>query len=226
MSSGFDKRYRTTDNVFGSRPDRIVEMYAALMSPALPVLDVGAGQGRNAFYLARWGFSVDAIEPAPAGAAAIAEAAERDGTPIRIHECGFEDFDGEPSGYSGVMLIGMTQVLSRDGVASLLERVERWAAPRALIFVTAFTIGDSRYELHEREWEKVGRHSFASLAGEVRTYLEPGELRTLFGGYHEVHYWEGLGPEHSHGDGAPKRHALVEAVFAKSADAADEAPRV
>ncbi len=218
----FDDRYRRTENVFGTGPDRIIEMYAALMSPALPVLDVGAGQGRNAFYLARWGFSVDAIEPAPAGAGAIAEAAEREGIPVSVHTCGFEDFDAEPSGYAGVLLIGMTQVLSREATTSLLKRVELWTAPRALVFVTAFMTGDARYARHEREWSKVGRHSFVSPDGDVRTYFEAGELRTLFSGYREVHYWEGLGPEHSHDDSAPERHALVEAVFAKPADAAGE----
>ena len=213
--STFEDRYRTTSNVFGSGPNRIIEMYAALMDPTLPVLDVGAGQGRNALYLARWGFSVDAIEPAPAGADAIARAAERDGTRVRVRTCGFEDFDGKADGYAGVLLIGMTQVLSREVTTSLLERVELWTAPRGLVFATAFMTGDARHARHEREWSKVGPHSFANPDGDVRTYFEPGELRTLFGSYREVHYWEGNGPEHSHGEGQPERHALVEAVFRK-----------
>ena len=29
-----------------------------------------------------------------------------------------------------------------------------------------------------------------------------------------VHLWEGLGPEHRHGDGSPERHGKVEAVLA------------
>jgi len=212
---GFDDRYRTTADLFGSTPDRIIEMYAALMNPSLPVLDVGAGQGRNAFYLARWGYTVDAVEPAEAGAAAISAEAERGGIPIRVHRHGFEDLDGATDGFAGVLLIGMTQVLSHDAIATLVESVKRWTAPRGLIFVTAFTVDDSRYALHEREWSKIGRHSFAGPDGEIRTYFEPDELKSLFDGYKAIHYREGLGPEHSHGDGPSERHALVEAVFRK-----------
>jgi len=211
----YEQRYRTTENVFGAAPDRIIEMYAALMNPSLPVLDVGAGQGRNAFYLARWGFAVDAVEPAPAGAETIAAVAARDGLRIRTHACGFEDFPGEPSGYSGILLIGMTQVLSREAMVDLLARVDAWTAPRGLVFVTAFTVDDARYALHARRGSEIGPHSFAGPDGQIRTFLESGELKTLFDGYHVVHHWEGLGPEHSHGEGEPERHALVEAVFRK-----------
>lgn len=215
MTLRYDKRYRETADLFGTKPDRILEMYGALMSPARPVLDVGAGQGRNAFYLARWGFTVDAIEPAPAGAEAISTVAEREGIPIRVHECGFEEFDGDPAGFSGALLIGMTQIQSRERTASLLERVKTWTAPRGLVFVTAFTTADPMYALHEREWERIGPHSFVSSEGETRTYFEPGEVKTLFDGYRVVHCWEGLGSWHSHGDGPTERHAEVEAVFRK-----------
>ncbi len=215
MTLGYNERYSTTRNVFGSAPDRIIEMYAALMNPSLPVLDVGAGQGRNAFYLARWGFTVDAVEPAEAGAAAILAETERGGIPIRVHAHGIEEFDAAEGAFAGVMLVGMTQVLSREKIVTLLERVKGWTAPRGLVFVTAFTVDDFRYAFHEHEWSRVGQHSFVSPDGDVRTYLEPDELKSFFDGYKVVHYREGLGPEHSHGDGPPERHALVEAVFRK-----------
>ena len=46
-----------------------------------------------------------------------------------------------------------------------------------------------------------------------RTYLEPGELAGLFPDFELVHSWEGLTPEHRHGDGPPERHGRAEAVF-------------
>jgi hypothetical protein len=48
-----------------------------------------------------------------------------------------------------------------------------------------------------------------------RTYLEPGELRSLFSDWQVVDSWEGLGPEHRHGTGPVERHGLAEAVFRK-----------
>ena len=61
----------------------------------------------------------------------------------------------------------------------------------------------------------MGKGSYADDAGRVRTFLEPGELVELLPGFSVEHYWEGLGPEHRHGEGAPERHGKVEAVFRK-----------
>ncbi len=52
---------------FGAHPDaRVVSILEQLGTPAsAPVLDVGAGTGRNAIYMAQRGFPVDAVEATP-----------------------------------------------------------------------------------------------------------------------------------------------------------------
>lgn len=53
--------------------------------------------------------------------------------------------------------------------------------------------------------------------GEIRTYLEPGEILGLFGDWEILHHREGLGPEHRHGDRPPERHSRIEALVRKQA---------
>ena len=57
-----------TPPLFGQNPDaKAVDVARSLGAPAeVSILDVGAGTGRNALPLAREGYSVDAVEPAPA----------------------------------------------------------------------------------------------------------------------------------------------------------------
>ena len=43
--------------------------------------------------------------------------------------------------------------------------------------------------------------------------IEPGELVQLFPGFSVLHSWEGLGPEHRHGDGPVERHGRAEAIL-------------
>jgi 2-polyprenyl-3-methyl-5-hydroxy-6-metoxy-1,4-benzoquinol methylase len=71
---------------FGTEPDaRVCELVAAANDPAnFPILDIGAGTGRNTLPLARRGHSVDAVELAPKFADVIRGEAERESLAVRV----------------------------------------------------------------------------------------------------------------------------------------------
>jgi SAM-dependent methyltransferase len=73
---------------FGIHPDaKILECARSLGAPAdVPVLDIGAGTGRNTLPLAREGFPTDAVELAPALAAILRGEVEKEKLPVRVIE--------------------------------------------------------------------------------------------------------------------------------------------
>jgi SAM-dependent methyltransferase len=77
-----------TDNsrLFGSHPDaRVLSLAFAFQDPrSSPVLDLGAGTGRNALSLASRGHPVDAVELTPKFAQILATAAAEQRLPIRV----------------------------------------------------------------------------------------------------------------------------------------------
>jgi SAM-dependent methyltransferase len=74
--------------LFGEHPDcKVMAVAAELGEPAsVPVLDVGAGTGRNALPLARLGHPTDALEPVPALAQQMRGSAGAEGVPLRVIE--------------------------------------------------------------------------------------------------------------------------------------------
>lgn len=72
--------------LFGSEPDaRVMALAQAAADPAAaPVLDIGAGTGRNTLALARRGHQVDSVELTPRFAEQIADDASRDGLAVRV----------------------------------------------------------------------------------------------------------------------------------------------
>ncbi len=211
----YDEAYRKSQDYFGSEPTDILRDFVHLVDKSRPILDIGAGQGRNTFFLARLGFSVDGIDPTPASLEIIDRTAKKDNLPARAVCSGFEEFDSGEILYGAVLLFGIIQILSREGIRSLIRKTTDWLVSGGLVFITAFTIDDPSYAHNAETYRSIARNSFQSDRGEIFTYLEPGEILKLFKGYTVVHHEEGLGPMHRHGGSKPHQHASVKAVFRK-----------
>ncbi len=212
--SEFDEIYRTTGSFFGEEPEPLLERFAERIEVPGPVLDLGAGQGRNALFLARKGFRVDGIDPSDEAVSQLSRVAEDEDLPLRAVKAGFETFDPAGIAYGAILAFGLLQVLTRDSIALLDRKIKGWLRPGGLLFVTAFTVDDPAFVRLSAAGRRAGRTSVESDQGETRTFLEPGELEHLFSGLKRIHFWEGMGPDHRHGDGPLQHHALTEAVFA------------
>jgi cyclopropane fatty-acyl-phospholipid synthase-like methyltransferase len=213
----FDAVYRQSANYFGGEPEAILVAHIDAIDRNRPALEAGAGQGRNAFYLAECGIRVDAIDPSAEAVDAMVKVARQKGLPIRALKTGFAEFDPGDGfeSYGAVCLFGLVQILDWNSIDVLCERVASWSAEGTLIFMTAFTTEDPMFKSCSKSWREIGKNSFADTEGAVRTFLEPGEAPRLFHGFESVHHWEGLGPEHRHGDGSIQRHGMVEVVLSK-----------
>jgi SAM-dependent methyltransferase len=212
----YDDYYRSTPEVFGSEPNTILAKHAELIEPSTVTLDLGCGQGRNTVFLARRKITVHALDSSIEAVRAVEVAAQLEGLPIRTIHGGFEDLIPNPDGYGAILVFGLIPDLRRQQVAALAAAIEKTLAPSGALFITAFGTWDPAFERHQSEWTENTENSFCSLDGVVRTYLESVELVALFPGLEVIHSWEGLGPEHHHGDGPPERHGLAEAVLRRS----------
>jgi SAM-dependent methyltransferase len=221
----YDEIYENTENVFGRNPEKILVGYYRKIDRLKPVLDIGAGQGRNALFLAREGYVVDAIDPSGVAMAALSKITSEENLTVRTHHCGFETFQPKVP-YSGILVFGLIPEQPWGTVEHLLTKIDAWSFEGTMLFVTAFTTDDPALPLHLKTWNGIGKNSFQSEQGQIRTYLQSGELLGLFHRWKVIHYWEGLGPEHRHGEGPPERHGKVEAVFQRLYPVREEEPLV
>ena len=74
----WNDRYRSGDRIWSGRPNRHLVSEIEGVQPGR-ALDVGAGEGADALWLARQGFSVHAYDYVPSAARAVRDAAELEG---------------------------------------------------------------------------------------------------------------------------------------------------
>jgi len=89
IESAYDNWVATREPpLFGTEPDaRVWRLAGESADPgSFPVLDVGAGTGRNSLALARRGHPVDAVEMSPRFAEIIRTEAQRESLPVRVIE--------------------------------------------------------------------------------------------------------------------------------------------
>jgi 2-polyprenyl-3-methyl-5-hydroxy-6-metoxy-1,4-benzoquinol methylase len=91
LAASFEDEYQhwvetRTPPLFGKHPDaKAMDVARSLGQPSeVSVLDVGAGTGRNTLPLAREGFLVDALEPAPALVKVLTEAAAEETLSVSV----------------------------------------------------------------------------------------------------------------------------------------------
>ena len=114
--------------LFGIEPDaRVLSLALSAHDPGVfPVLDMGAGTGRNTLPLARRGHAVDAIEVTAKFADSIQQAASQESLQVRIfNQDIFDDIKGLRSDYQ---LIILSEVAPDFRTAEQLSKVFRLAA--------------------------------------------------------------------------------------------------
>ncbi|MGH2839431.1 MAG: class I SAM-dependent methyltransferase [Solirubrobacteraceae bacterium] len=103
----------------------------AVAGPGRRALDVAAGSGRNALYLAGLGFEVDAIDISDVAIERLRAAARERGLPVNARVVDLED-DGLPAGAYDVVV--NMNYLQRD----LFGALERAVAPAGLLVFETF----------------------------------------------------------------------------------------
>ena len=128
--------------LFGTEPDaRVWALSGEVADPqAHPVLDVGAGTGRNALALARRGHPVDAVEMSPKFADIIRAEAARESLQVRVMDGDvFETMDGVRRDYRLIILAEVVPDFRSTGeLRGIFELASDCLAPGGRLVFNAF----------------------------------------------------------------------------------------
>jgi SAM-dependent methyltransferase len=165
---------------FVALPDENLVSYLGdgLLAPGR-ALDLGCGAGRNAIWLARHGFDVDAVDLSPAAVAWATERAREAGVDVRLR-CGDAFSVTLPSGgYDLVYDSGCLHHLPPHRRVSYLALLDRVLAPGGHLGLSCFAAGAMGCELPDEQLYRDGR-----LHGGLA--YTPDALRSIFSAFDEI----------------------------------------
>jgi SAM-dependent methyltransferase len=132
-----------TPPLFGTHPDtKVMDLARTLGNPAdAPVLDIGAGTGRNTLPLARAGHPADAVELSPDLGQILKNDAAKEGLSVTLYQGDFlgEGLELPKERYRLVILCEVvSHFRSREELRRLFERTREILAPGGLLAFSVF----------------------------------------------------------------------------------------
>lgn len=167
-----------TPPLFGSEPDaRVMALAQAATDPAAaPVLDVGAGTGRNTLALARRGHPVDSVELTPKFAEQLSTDAQRDNLPVRV--IAGDIFESTQDLRDDYELIVLSEVVSdfrsTEQLRNLFELAAHHLAPAGRLVFNTFVVKPG-FELDEAA-RQLGQQCYTSIFTDNEIALAAADL--------------------------------------------------
>jgi len=137
MSSQFwDERYSGEQLAYGEAPNGFLASVTGRFPSSGRALDIGAGEGRNALFLASCGLDVLAVDQSSVGMRKAERLARERGLGLRTQAVDLSDFDAEPESFDVVSSIFVHLPASLR--SAVHQRIRSWLRPGGVFVLEAY----------------------------------------------------------------------------------------
>jgi SAM-dependent methyltransferase len=132
----WNERYSAEALIYGETPNEFLAGMASKFPLGGNALDIGAGEGRNALFLAARGLNVLAIDQSEVGMQKAQRLAQARGLRLRTQAVDLQDFDAEHGSFDMItsIFVHLPQALR----AKVHQRVAIWLKPGGLFLLEAY----------------------------------------------------------------------------------------
>ena len=135
----YEQRYQGENYYWGINPNRLCYEIMQRRPPIQPyrVLDIGCGEGKDAVFLARNGYMVEAFDIAETGLAKARSLADHHQTHVDFFRADVLDFEPEDT-YDIIFCSGVLHYLPPEKRVPVLDRLKAHTAPHGLHVMNVF----------------------------------------------------------------------------------------
>lgn len=138
----WDERFSQPGFAYGQEPNDFLVAWAHEI-PQGPVLSLAEGEGRNAVFLARRGFRVNAVDQSGVGLDKAAQLAARHGVKLELIQHDLSTYELGQETYSG--LVSIFCHLPPEAMESLHHRCVQALKPGGVLILEGFSVRQGKY---------------------------------------------------------------------------------
>jgi len=132
----WDERYSSEEYAYGTKPNEFLESNIRHL-PKGRLLSLAEGEGRNAVFLAKQGYTVTAVDASRAGLDKARKLAEENGVDLELIQADLADYDLGENQWEGIVSIFCP--LPSSIRKQLYRKVEAGLKPNGVFLLEAYT---------------------------------------------------------------------------------------
>ncbi len=149
----YEKLYEADDYYWGTEPADFLELLINLKRPrpGMKIHDIGCGEGKDAVYMAKRGYTVTAFDLTESGIAKTKRLAEKMGVRIKAYVDDINTFETDER-FDIIYSSGTLQYLYEDKIAGFFEKIEKITNPHGLNYFNVFV--EKPFIAEAPDWDK------------------------------------------------------------------------
>ena len=135
----YEKLYQSEDYYWGTEGADFLDRLTAIKPPrgGMKVLDIGCGEGKDAVYMAKKGYTVTAFDLTGSGIEKTLRLAEEARVKLNAYVDDINTFETDER-FDIIYSSGTLQYLFPDKIASFFEKIQKMTNPRGLNYFNVF----------------------------------------------------------------------------------------
>ncbi len=135
----YEKLYESEEFYWGTEPADFLNRIISFMPPrrGMKVLDIGCGEGKDAVYMAKKGYTVTAFDLTESGIAKTKRLAKEAGVRINAYVDDINSFETEER-FEIIYSSGTLQYLQKDNIKPFFEKMGRITNPNGINYFNVF----------------------------------------------------------------------------------------
>lgn len=196
----YDSKYSEKEFYWGLKPHNLVVDSIQHLPSNANVLDLGCGEGKNSFFLAKKDFAVTAVDISKKGITKLKEFSKKEKLKINTYISDVKSYLEDCEEFNAIFAMNILLFIDQKNIFNTIKQIQSKTKPNGLNIIASFIAKTSKQK--------------EMVLSKGMYFFDEGELRELYKDWKIIFYEEKLGNWETHGK-SRHRHFPVKLIAQK-----------